>query len=312
VAAAERATADLAVASQQAADARRAAAERAEADRAAAERAAAADAASAEAAAAAAQALTSVPPQPAVPPGWGDGERSGGDTIDLTARRTAGATRPGPAPARHMRLIPGAQPAVAPEAPARSSDEEQAEAKARLAAAVAELARHVATTQADERINAELLDQQLRQDEARRRADEAAAAEQRRRTSEAHQAARAEVDGRSQRWVWQVLLAIAVLIPIGLDIRSPIAARSRLDGVADTVATSAAVELSGSGNEGFARQVAQGVADLEGVALDAFSLEGAVVRITVSDEAGSILLGKLAPSWYEIERSAEATAVAGR
>ena len=82
--------------------------------------------------------------------------------------------------------------------------------------------------------------------------------------------------------------------------------------VAGTVATSAAVELSGSGNERFARQVAQGVADLEGVTLEAFSLEGPVVRVTVSDEAGSVLLGRLAPSWYEVERSAEATAVTGR
>jgi multidrug efflux pump subunit AcrA (membrane-fusion protein) len=211
-----------------------------------------------------------------------------------------------------MRLVPGAQPRPAPEAPAPSSEQEQAEAKARLAAAVAELARHVATTQADERIDAELLDQQMRRDEARRRADDEAAAEQRRRTAGAQQAARATVDGRSQRWVWQVLVAVAVLVPIGLDIRSPIAARARLDGVAGTVATSAAVELSGSGNERFARQVAQGVADLEGVTLEAFSLEGPVVRVTVSDEAGSVLLGRLAPSWYEVERSAEATAVTGR
>lgn len=311
VAAAERATADLAAASQQAAEARRAAAERAEADRAAAEQAAAAHAASAEAAAAA-RALTSGPAPPVARRAWGGGERGGADAIDLTSRRATGAARPGPTPPRHMRLVPGAQPPTAPEAPAPSSEDEQAEAKARLAAAVAELARHVATTHADERIDAELLDQQMRRDEARRRADEEAAAEQRRRTAGAQQAARATVDGRSQRWVWQVLVAIAVLVPIGLDIRSPIAARSRLDGVADTVATSAAVELSGSGDPRSARQVAQGVADLEGVRLEAFSLEGPVVRVTVSDEAGSILLGKLVPTWYEVERSAEATAATGR
>lgn len=329
VAAAERAAADLAVASEQAAAARQAAAERVEADRLAAERSAAADAAAAEVAAAT-EALTTAQAQPpdqdqpaAAPARWGDDDGAddppsgpGGDTgtIDLTSRRAAAASRGvGPAGGRRMRLVPGTGEVPAAQVTtvetAQTPEEQQAEAKARLAAAVAELARHVATTQADERIDAELFEQQQRDEEARRRAEEEAAAAQRRRSADALEAARATVDGRTRRWVLRAAVILAVLIPIGLDVRSPMATRSRLSDIANAAVASAATQMSDVNDPALAARVAQGVADIEGVKLERFSIEGTVVHVTVRDEADSIVLGRLVPGWYEIKASAMANAL---
>ena len=213
-----------------------------------------------------------------------------------------------------MRLLPGTA-----QAPRRrpgsfdgtgSPEQDQAEAKTRLAAAVAELARHVATTQADERIDAELIEQQQQADEARRRAEEAAAAEQRRRSAGAVEAARAGGDRKPLRFVWRAAVVAALFVPIGLDVRAPSTARDRLADVADEAVVGAAMELSTSPSaEAVARQIAQGVADLEGVVLEDFSIDGSIVRVTVSDEADSIVLGRVVPGWFEVEATASATAL---
>ncbi|MFP5375671.1 MAG: hypothetical protein ACLGIO_02675, partial [Acidimicrobiia bacterium] len=233
-------------------------------------------------------------------------------TIDLTSRRSAAAEEAGPAPGRRMRLVPtgaGAGAGLGDLAPGPTPEQAQAEAKARLAAAVAELARHVATTQADERIDAELLEQQHREEEARRRAEEAAAAEQRRRAAEALLAARGAVRGGPRRWLGCAVVAAAVLVPLALDVRSPMATRSRLAEVARAAAAGAAVQMSEVDDEALARRAAQGVADLEGVRLERFSIARPTITVTVGDRADSFLLGRLVPRWYEVEASASADAL---
>ena len=318
VAAAEQARAELAQATEKAAAARRDSAAREAAERTAAEQARRAPAPPVTTSAGAGSAAGAGPAVGALSgAGAGPAGRDGGADARPTRPEPAGTRVATPGPGRRMHLVPATDDASAARVSAIASahatpEEGDGEARARLASAVADLARHVATTHADERIDAGLVEQLEREAEARRRTADAAAGEQRRRAAEALVVARTTGRRRSRKWVWRSALAVAVLVPIAIDVRTPIVARAHLRDAARSAVDSAAVEFSANKNVAQARQVAEGVADLEGVALVQFTIDGPVLRITVSDRADSLVLGKVASGWYELEASASSTALVTR
>ena len=219
------------------------------------------------------------------------------------------AGRPGgrPPTGNIVTLMPSPAPAEPP--PADASPEAQEEARARLAAAVADLARHVASVQSSQRIDTDRIRQRQLETRARQEAEEAAAAEQRRRAAEASEATRVTV-GRKRRWLRRGLIALVLLIPVGAELGSPLVARSRLGRTADDAAANAAAVLSGPQAAENALRVAQAFADVEGVVLDSVDVEGRTVRVTLADDADSAVLGRWGPlrGWYDVEATGAATA----
>ena len=287
-------------------------ADRAEAARAEAERAQGAEASAAETADAGDDAPG---PAGAGGPGSATGRhpRGAGATARSRRRRLAAAQVDPSARAAVVRLARPPAAENAQEAPERNlslveqREHEQEQARARLADAVAELARHVTTMQSAERTEAEWTRHWELEAKAREAEAEAAAAERRRRA--ALEAARVDAT-RRRRWLLWAVLAVAVLTPLAVDVASLMAARSRLAGVAEDAALSAAADLSQQGDGERARRVAQAAADTEGVLLEEFAVDAGDVRVVVRDEASSLVLGRLAPTkdWYDVKATAAASA----
>ena len=239
--------------------------------------------------------------------------RGAGATARSRRRRLAAAQVDPSARAAVVRLARPPAAENAEEAPERNlslveqREHEQEQARARLADAVAELARHVATMQSAERTEAEWTRHWELEAKAREAEAEAAAAERRRRA--ALEAARVDAT-RRRRWLLWAVLAVAVLTPLAVDVASLMAARSRLAGVAEDAALSAAADLSQQGDGERARRVAQAAADTEGVVLEEFAVDAGDVRVVVRDEASSLVLGRLAPTkdWYDVTATAAASA----
>ena len=109
-------------------------------------------------------------------------------------------------------------------------------------------------------------------------------------------------------WLLKILLAIAAVALVLVELGSPLVARAQADDAAHAVADNAAREIVQGHSEEEARAAAAEVATTRGVILDAFVVEAGTVRVTVSKEARSYVLRRVAAvrSWYHVDASAAA------
>ena len=108
-------------------------------------------------------------------------------------------------------------------------------------------------------------------------------------------------------WLLKVVITIAVLGFIGFEGGSPLITRAQVDGAAHDAADDAGHEYFQSKSADRAREVAQEIADKEGVILEEFSVDQAgTVTVKVFKEARSVLLKKLdaTRSWTEVRVTA--------
>lgn len=111
-------------------------------------------------------------------------------------------------------------------------------------------------------------------------------------------------------WLLKIVISF-VIVGIGVvELGSPLVTRTQIDGVAHDAADSAALELLSNNDVDRARAVAQEIADDKDVAMESFTVDQNVVRITVVRQAWSLVLKKWdrTDSWYNVK----VTAVADR
>ena len=114
--------------------------------------------------------------------------------------------------------------------------------------------------------------------------------------------------------VLTLVVLVAVFTVVGLDALSPVLLRRQLTDVASHAATAAGRRYLATGSSSDAAVAARAVTDGERVVLTRFEvLNGGAIRVTVSDDADSYVLGHVRPlhGYYTVDASATAAAPAG-
>ena len=111
-------------------------------------------------------------------------------------------------------------------------------------------------------------------------------------------------------WLAKVVIGVGLLVFLIIEISSPIITRAQLGDTATKAADAAVAELKANRDATAARKAADQLAHKENAGVEEFTVTGDTVKLRVSREAHSYVLGrfKQAHRWYHV--TARATAVA--
>ena len=109
-------------------------------------------------------------------------------------------------------------------------------------------------------------------------------------------------------WLAKVVIGVGLLVFLLIEISSPIITRAQLGDTASKAADAAAAEFKVAHDAAAARHAADVEAHDDHAGVEQFSLNNDVIRLKVSREAHSYLLGrfKQAHRWYHVTARASA------
>lgn len=114
-------------------------------------------------------------------------------------------------------------------------------------------------------------------------------------------------------WLVKIVVSLTLTALIIVEVGSPLVTRAQIDGVANDVADSAALELLDRNDLARAREVAQAIADDNDVVLESFTVDTRGLRVTVARKAWSMVLEKWdrTKTWYDVRVTATASTAKG-
>ena len=110
-------------------------------------------------------------------------------------------------------------------------------------------------------------------------------------------------------WLAKVVIGVGLLVFLIIELSSPVITRAQLGDTATATAREAATTISRGGDVSAGRKAADVFAREHNAGVEEFTVTDDVVKLRVSREAHSYLLGRLkqAERWYHV--TARATAV---
>jgi hypothetical protein len=110
-------------------------------------------------------------------------------------------------------------------------------------------------------------------------------------------------------WLAKVVIGVGLLVFLIIELSSPVITRAQLGDTATETARAAASTITRGGDANDARKAADVFAHDHNAGVEEFTVTGDQVKLRVSREAHSFLLGRLkqAERWYHV--TARATAV---